>query len=465
MGSTREQSILYPLAEWVADLEHADVPGEVRRQARLSLLDTLGCIVAGSAHPDNQIIIRAERAMGAPGERGATALVTGDRLPVAGAAKINSAFASILELDDNTAGHGSLVTVPVGVAVAEALGLSGRDLITSMAATYEVTGRMLDMSFDGLKPASDNGMIPISAPNTAAAAAQSARLLRADAAGVLDAMNVALAFTPFSPMVNAKVGARVKPLVFSGWHVYAGVIGARYAREGLSAAEDSFESDYGGILHSVARTWDAGVLTRGLGEQWYLDAPNRKRHACCGYTHSSIDGTWAMLRENGLGVSDIAGIQVDLPAAPFELVGSPLLGELTPRGAQFHLPYVLTAALLDDAAITPAHTAPATLERTNADPQFRGLMESIHVTMDDGLTGRYTARLRVTTRDGRSHTRVFDDAVGRGGQQFSAEDIEEKFRALASGEMSDAAVEEVVHMVREIEQLDDVSELVRALTP
>lgn len=460
----KDSHMLYPLAEWAANLRYDDLPEAVARQARLSLLDTIGCMIAGYSHPDNQAILAAERELGAAGgKHAATVAVSGDRLSIPAAAKVNSCLAGILELDDNTAGHGSLVTVPVGLAVAEAHRLSGRDLIAGMVATYEVTGRMLDSVFTTIKPYSECGIVVIAAPNTAGAAAETAKLLGSDARGIFDAMNVGLTFLPFSPQVNAKVGSQVKPLVFSGWHVYAGAFGALYAQAGLTAADDSYESGYGGILRTVATSWDAGVLTEGLGKTWYLDAPNRKRHACCGYTHSGIDGSWDLLRTHDLALDDVAGIHVDLPRDAFGLVGSPLLGELTPRGAQFHLPFVLTVGLVENRPIVPGDTAPDALASYLADPRFRRLMESIEVSLDEGIPGRFSCRLRFTTADGGEYSSFVEDAVGRGSRQFTDEEVEDKFRKLASTELAGDTVEEIVATVRTIEEVENVAELASLL--
>ncbi|MET8878803.1 MmgE/PrpD family protein [Nocardia sp. NPDC004604] len=126
---TPQMPLLQPLATRAAGLGFEAIPPQIVQQAKWSLLDTIGRIIAG---PDSRRTLEAEIELGSRQHRSATVGVTGDRLPFPAAAKTNSAFASIPELDDNTAGHGSLVTVPVGLAVAEAHHLDGRALPTSM---------------------------------------------------------------------------------------------------------------------------------------------------------------------------------------------------------------------------------------------------------------------------------------------------------------------------------------------
>ncbi len=48
---TSSISALHRLADFSHALDLATVPGQVRRQGALSLLDTLGCMLAGSAAP------------------------------------------------------------------------------------------------------------------------------------------------------------------------------------------------------------------------------------------------------------------------------------------------------------------------------------------------------------------------------------------------------------------------------
>lgn len=457
--------LLRPLADWAIGLTYDRIPAEILRQARLSLLDTVGCMVAGSTQPHSRQLLTAERGIH-PGDGVATVAAGGGRMSVPSAAKLNSAYASVLELDDNTAGHASLVTVPVGLAMAESRHRSGRDLLTSMVAAYEVIGRVLDTTFDTLKPYREAAFIPIVAPNAIGSAVQSSILMGADAEQTFGAVNGALALMPFAPMINAKVGSSLKPLLFSGWHVYSGTYAALYAAEGLTGAEDSYESDYGGYLHTIARSWQPETLTAGLGTQWHLRLPNRKRHACCGYTHSSIDGMWDLLEREQLEVSQLAGIRIDLAKDGFGLVGSPRLGELTPRGAQFDLPYVLAVALTRGRPILPEDTGADALRENLADPALSALMERVEVHLDEGIdntASRFSCRLTCTTTDGREITAWVQDAVGRGARQFSEEDLIQKFTGLTEPVLGEQQTARLADAILQVDKFEDVARLTELL--
>lgn len=459
----REERLLYPLAAWAAGLSYDAIPEQIRLQAKLSLLDTLGCIVAGSAHPDCRRILHAESRVGRGSDLTASVAMSDYDLSFPVAAKVNSAYASILELDDNTSGHASLVTVPVGLAVAESHHISGRELLTAMVATYEAMGRILEATFDHLKPYAEVGMIPISGINTIGSATLTALLLGADADGVFEAINAGLAFTPFTPIVNAKVGASIKPLVFGAFAAFAGVYAALDAAVGITGADDSYESEYGGWLHTIARSWDEHRLRAGLGETWFLEAPNRKRHACCGYTHSSIDGAWSLLEERGLKHADIATLHVTLPKDAYGLVGTPALADLNANGAKFSLPYVLAVALAEARPISPDDTTAEGLERFLADPEVRRLMDAVSIDLDDAMSEHFGCRLTLTSHSGAVFESFVPDAVGRGSQQFTIADIEEKFRSLTTGHLPPASVDRIVDQVLGLDGLPDVAALAASL--
>lgn len=62
-----DQFMLYPLVKWARDIEYDNIPEPVLEQARMSLLDTIGCIIACHSHPDNQNILATETALGVLG--------------------------------------------------------------------------------------------------------------------------------------------------------------------------------------------------------------------------------------------------------------------------------------------------------------------------------------------------------------------------------------------------------------
>src|SRR6266581_340787 len=126
-------------ATWLAKL-HA-LPPEVDSKARLLLLDTFGCLVAGLRHPEVRQLGQALR-LAFPGD---TAWPSSDiRLGGAGLATLGAAAACWDEAcEGNSAAHGrpGLPVVPALLALSAAQDISLGDLLVALVTGYEIGAR------------------------------------------------------------------------------------------------------------------------------------------------------------------------------------------------------------------------------------------------------------------------------------------------------------------------------------
>jgi 2-methylcitrate dehydratase PrpD len=118
------------LGRRIVAMRYEDLPPEALRWAKISLIDTIGCALAAVDEEAPRI---AERVL-AEGSADGPSLVwgTGRRVRVLDAAVINGTAAHALDYDDvgsSIAGHPSIPILPGIVALGEALGASGRDLL------------------------------------------------------------------------------------------------------------------------------------------------------------------------------------------------------------------------------------------------------------------------------------------------------------------------------------------------
>ncbi|WP_195832593.1 MmgE/PrpD family protein, partial [Bordetella pertussis] len=127
------------LAEFTAGLRYEDIPPAVLRRAEDLFLDSLASILAGAGAPPVQAIARYAAAMG-PADGPSQNLVTRTGTTPLFAAMVNAAACHVVEQDDVHNGavfHPAAVVFPPALAVAQALGRSGRDLLTAAVAGYE----------------------------------------------------------------------------------------------------------------------------------------------------------------------------------------------------------------------------------------------------------------------------------------------------------------------------------------
>ena len=140
------------LAQYATDLRYEDLPEDIVRTAKRTILDTLGCAYGGYTAGPSQIAIKLASDVNA--KRGATVLCNGIKTSPDLAAFANGVMIRYLDFNDafvsltHGAGHPS-DTIAALLAAAELRERSGRDLITATVLSYEVFCKIAD-TFDYL---------------------------------------------------------------------------------------------------------------------------------------------------------------------------------------------------------------------------------------------------------------------------------------------------------------------------
>ena len=181
------------LAKFAAELQFERIPAPVVRRAEDLFLDWVGSALAGRSARAVQDIARFASRMGPVGdsERDTSEiLISRERTSPLFAAMVNAAASHVAEQDDVHNGsvfHPGAVVFPPALAVAQAIGASGVDLLTAVVAGYETgirVGKFLGRSH--YKVFHTTGTA-----GTIAAAAAAGRLLRLNADQMLHAFGSA----------------------------------------------------------------------------------------------------------------------------------------------------------------------------------------------------------------------------------------------------------------------------------
>ena len=149
------------LARYATDLGYEDLPEDIVRTAKRTILDTLGCAFGGYTAGPSQIAIKLASDVNA--KRGATVLCNGIKTSPDLAAFANGVMIRYLDFNDafvsltHGAGHPS-DTIAALLAAAELRERSGRDLITATVLSYEVFCKIAD-TFDYLGSGVDHSTI------------------------------------------------------------------------------------------------------------------------------------------------------------------------------------------------------------------------------------------------------------------------------------------------------------------
>ena len=128
-----EISPIHYLGDYAASLTANNIPADVRRQALLCILDTVGCIIAGTIAEEPQAMRRAEKLLaGNTSVQGeSTVIGTDDKLSPTSAARCNAFAGDQFELNDLLGGHASIGCVNALLTVAEKVNASGLSKIFS----------------------------------------------------------------------------------------------------------------------------------------------------------------------------------------------------------------------------------------------------------------------------------------------------------------------------------------------
>src|SRR5690606_11066034 len=128
------------LAEFAATLEYESIPAPVARRAEDLFLDWFASALAGKGARPVETIARFAESMGPADGPGEVLIHRRGSSPFA-AAMANAASSHFAEQDDVHNGsvfHPAAVVFPPALAVAQALGASGRDFMAAVTAGYEV---------------------------------------------------------------------------------------------------------------------------------------------------------------------------------------------------------------------------------------------------------------------------------------------------------------------------------------
>ena len=180
------------IGDWVAGLKRSDVPEAASAVALDCIVDTLGVALAGTGEAAARLAADEARESYAAGP---SRLLTGGRLCAEGAAFANVAAAHALDFDDNSyAGfvHGSAVVVPTALAMVEAAGGTGSDLLTAVVAGTEAQYALAEAVGNGVYHA---GWWTTALFGTVGAAAAGAKALGLDGRTAADAIAFALCGT------------------------------------------------------------------------------------------------------------------------------------------------------------------------------------------------------------------------------------------------------------------------------
>jgi 2-methylcitrate dehydratase PrpD len=334
------------IAAHVARTRFADLPAGEVAAAKRSLLDAIGVIVAASTLGEGSDAF-AEVARAAAGAPTSTVLGHGFRASVADAALANGAAAHALDFEDahdQAPVHPCAQTVPAALALAEARGACGRDLVTALAVGADLTCRLgLALTDDPLRY---GWYVPpiLSAFGATAACGSVAGLSERSA---LDAFSFALSQATATAEVIDNPDSVVRA-VRDAFGAHAAVLAVLLAARGVAGFEAPFEGRAGLFALYARGGYDPTALLHDLGVRWETERVSLKPWPSCRATHPFVDAALGLAREADLEPAHIDAVTLRgcewarMLAEPVDRRAAPA----TAIDAKFSLPFTVASALV-----------------------------------------------------------------------------------------------------------------------
>jgi 2-methylcitrate dehydratase PrpD len=446
ISDIKARGLTRTLAAQAQGLRFAGIPEETRAWARQRILDYTACAIAGASDELTEILLAEMVEHG--GAPQATVIGHAARLPAASAALINGAASHALDFDDvNLAmpGHPSVAILPGLMALAEARGASGEQVLTAFVAGYELqcrVGRILAPGhYDRL------GFHATGTIGSFGAAAACAHLVGLDP----DRFAVALGIAGTQAAgLKSQFGTMCKPL-HAGKASHNGLLAAKLAARGFTGRADLIECPQGFAgAHSPDFHPERALETPPHG--WYLRGNLFKYHAACYMVHSSIEAARMLREQHGVTPDRVERIRVELEESCDRICNIP--APKTGLEAKFSLRLATAMGLSGlDTGRQSTYTA-----EVATNPDLVRLRDKVELDFRSGIPNTFAA-IEVSLTDGTTLTARHDSGVPASDTERQGRRLEEKFIALVEPVFGARRAEALVARIDRFESLPNLQEL------
>jgi 2-methylcitrate dehydratase PrpD len=424
----------------------ADIDAPALDRARWIFADCIPVIAAGMQVPEMQALVQSHLAHAAPGT--SWVIGAGRRASALDAGLLNGTAGTWLELDEGNLfamGHPGIQIVPAALAVAQAIGASGADLLRAVTLAYEISSRIARSAVIRwcIHPHGTYGVI---------GAAVAVGLLKGFTQHQLrELLNVSATMGMATSRNTLLEGSTVRN-IYTGHSAYMGQMAATLVQSGFTGETDGVASIFGKVLSD---TFDADRVVEGLGHEWLIAQNYFKLHCTGRYVHSAIDALEdALLQPIAAGLDVHAIDRIDIRAYKFAaaLSGKTITSSF---GARFSIPFAIASILyhgrsglksFDDAAV--------------ANPVIQALTQRVTVVEDNEFNKTYPQQQRceitIHLKNGKTIVGRCEVTKGESSKPHSPADLKGKFVELGTSVWGDTMTHRLFEQLMHIENIPNV---------
>jgi len=437
------------VAAHIAGAMSLALPEDVAAKTRVHLLDTLAAIVSGTRLAGGEAGSRMARRLGGPAE--SLAIGAGLLVGAPQAALANAMAAHADETDDSHAGgrfHPGCAIVPAALAMAEAGGRSGQDLLRAVALGYDIGARAV-MAL-GVRGAYTSKFSTHSIGGNFGATAAAAALAGLPAKGAAHALSYAVQQCSGVPYWRRDKDHIEKAFDFGGMGARNGVLAAIMVQEGWTAVEGVL-TGAPSYLSAFAEEATPDAFTDGLGERQEIMEAAIKKWCVGSPIQAALDALLALMTDHGIRAADVARLEAIMPDDRLHIVDNRDMPDVC-------LQHLLALMLVDGTVgFAAAHD-----RARMADPAILALRKRFFANGSKELTESKPPRqaiIEITTTDGRllrHHTRA---VLGTPANPMTEDQVAAKALDLMAPALGADQSIRLIASVLSIAKIDDVRDL------
>jgi 2-methylcitrate dehydratase len=442
------------LARYATELKYEDLPEDIVRTAKRTVLDTFGCAFGGYTAGPSQIAIKL--ASDVTAKRGATVLCNGIKTSPDLAAFANGVMIRYLDFNDafvsftHGAGHPS-DTIAALLAAAELTERGGRDLITATVLSYEVFCKMAD-TFDYLGSGVDHSTI-----TGFAAVVGASRLMDLSREQMVHAIGITVGGNTAIRQGRADT--------LSNWKAFAAadasrkaIFSAQLAQDGMTGPDHVFEGRLG--FFNLIRQKPAAPLQ--LGEPYGIRRAFTKRFPV-GQFSQTVAQAAVEARQFATNPEEIAEINIRVSRSAIKIMadGPDKWRPQTHETADHSIPYAAGLVLMYG-RIDPEYYEDKYLH----DPRLLELVSRVKCMPSDEADRRENefnlCELEIVLKSGERKTVRVEYHRGHFKNPMTDAEMEEKFRSMAQKHLAADRMDGLARRLWALESVPKVGELIAA---
>jgi 2-methylcitrate dehydratase PrpD len=371
-------------------------------------------------------------------------------------------LAHALDFDDfvlqNWMGHPTAPLLPAIFALGQRQRISGQEVLLAYIVGFEVGGRV--GAGVGRGHYEHGGWHPTATLGTLGATAACCRILKLDVARTRMALGIA---SSEASGVRQNFGTMTKPL-HAGLAARNGVMAALLAQKGFTGDGYAVEGPLGFSQTFTAKgKYDPSKVINGLGESFLIveNGVNIKLYPCCGDGQRCLDAILYLIEKHNLRADEVASIE----CRTSDMEPQIMIRHRPQTGAEakFSMEFCMAVALLDRKAGLQQFTT----ERVS-EPRVQELLRRVkfvHPPEAAGFLGmeRYPEQVTVRLNNGTAYSHEVLENKGRPGNRLSEAELVSKYRDCAGQAISPDRIDRSLALLRGMEKLGDISELMDVL--